>query len=56
MVLQDSLLVMLVKLVDRLPMPLPASKCGRGHPLVYSERLFRKRVSDYDYPSLARGP
>jgi hypothetical protein len=30
MVLQDSLLVTLVQLVDRLPMPMLAAKRGRG--------------------------
>lgn len=40
MVSQDSLLVTLVKLVDRLPMPAPAAKRGRGHPKVFSDRLF----------------
>ena len=31
MVSQDSLLVTLVTLVDRLPMPMPPQKRGRGH-------------------------
>jgi hypothetical protein len=44
MVLQDSLLVTLVKLVDRLPMPPQPSKRGRGHPVVYTDRLFLKAV------------
>src|SRR5919109_379203 len=44
MVSQDSLLVTLVKLVDRVPMPAPAAKCGRGHPKVYSDRLFLKAL------------
>jgi hypothetical protein len=52
MVLQDSLLVTLVKLVDRLPIPSPSGKRGRGHPRVYPDRLFRKRIGDYDCPSL----
>ncbi len=42
MVSQDSLLVILVKLVDRLPMP-PAKR-GRGHPKVYPDRLFLKAL------------
>jgi hypothetical protein len=42
MVSQDSLLVTLVNLVDRLPM-LP-QKRGRGHPKVYPDRLFFKTV------------
>ncbi len=44
MVSQDSLLVTLVKLVDRLPMPMPAQKRGRGHPKVYPDRLFLKAL------------
>ena len=44
MILQDSLLVMLVKLVDRLPMPPQPSKRGRGHPIVYTDRVFLKAV------------
>ena len=44
MVSQDSLLVTLVKLVDRLPMPVLATKRGRGHPIVYPDRLFLKAV------------
>ena len=44
MVSQDSFLVTLVKLVDRLPMPPQPSKRGRGHPIVYSDRLFLKAL------------
>src|SRR6266496_3895303 len=44
MVSQDSLLVTLVKLVDRLPMPALLTKRGRGHPKVYSDRLFLKAL------------
>jgi hypothetical protein len=44
MVFQDSLLVTLVKLVDRLPMPMPPQKRGRGHPKVYPDRLFLKAL------------
>src|SRR5712692_4236591 len=44
MVSQDSLLVTLVQLVDRLPMPMPSQKRGRGHPQVYSDRLFLKAL------------
>jgi hypothetical protein len=35
---------MLVKLVDRLPMPMLPTKRGRGHPTVYSDRLFLKAL------------
>src|SRR5947209_5314491 len=44
MVPQDSLLVILVQLVDRLPMPSQSSKRGRGHPVVYPDRLFLKAL------------
>jgi hypothetical protein len=40
----DSLLVTLVKLVDEVPMPPTAPKRGRGHPKVYSDRLFLKAL------------
>ena len=44
MVSQDSLLVTLVNLVDRVPMPALPTKRGRGHPKVYPDRLFLKAV------------
>src|SRR5690348_3602399 len=44
MVSQDSLLVTLVQLVDRLPMPSAPQKRGRGHPQVYSDQLFLKAL------------
>jgi hypothetical protein len=44
MVSQDSLLVTLVKLVDRLPIPALPTKRGRGHPKVYPDRLFLKAL------------
>ena len=44
MVSQDSLLVTLVQLVDRLPMPALPAKRGRGHPKVYPDRLFLKAL------------
>ena len=43
MVLQESLLVTLVKLVDRIPMPAPSPR-GRGRPPVYPDRLFLKAL------------
>jgi Transposase DDE domain len=43
MVLQDTVLVMLVKLVDRIPVPAPPPR-RRGHPIVYSDRLFLKAL------------
>jgi hypothetical protein len=53
MVSQDSLLVTLVHLVDRLPMPMSPQKRGRGHPKVYTDRLFLKSSGHHDYSSLA---
>ena len=44
MVSQDSLLVTLVNLVDRVPMPARPMKRGRGHPKVYPDRLFLKAL------------
>ncbi len=44
MVSQDSLLVTLIKLVDRLPLPALPTKRGRGHPKVYTDRLFLKAL------------
>src|SRR6266516_5365202 len=44
MILQDTLLVTLVKLVDRVPMPAQPSRGERGHPRVYSDRLFLKAL------------
>src|SRR5437764_6738403 len=44
MVPQDSLLVILVQLVDCLPMPPQPSKRRRGHPNVYTDRLFLKAL------------
>jgi hypothetical protein len=43
MIPQESLLITLVRLIDRIPMPQPP-KSGRGHPKVYSERLFLKAL------------
>ncbi len=43
MVVQESLLVILVKLVDSIPMPAP-DKRRRGHPKVYPDRLFLKAL------------
>ena len=44
MIHQDSLLVTLVKLVDRIPMPPPPAKRGRGRPKFYPDRLFLKAL------------
>lgn len=40
MVHHDSVLVMLVRLVDRLPAPSAPTKRDRGRPVVYADRLF----------------
>lgn len=44
MVVPASRLVALVRLVDRVPLPSPPPQRPRGHPLVYSDRLFLKAL------------
>ncbi len=44
MILQDSLLVTLVRLIDRLPLPTQPAKRGRGRPKVYSDHLILKAL------------
>jgi len=44
MIAQDTLFVIQVKLVDQIPISPPPSKRGRGHPKVYSDRLFLKAL------------
>ena len=44
MIVQESLLVMLVKLVDRIPMPSSPKKRGRGRPRFYPDGLFLKAL------------
>ena len=44
MIRRDSLLVTLVKLVDRVPMPSSLPQHGKGRPKVYSDRLFLKAL------------
>lgn len=44
MILQEPLLVILVKLVDCMPMPEAPQKRRRGHPKVYSDRLMVKAL------------
>jgi hypothetical protein len=41
---QHSLLVTLVELLDRLPIPPPSNKRGPGRPRVYTDRLFLKAL------------
>jgi hypothetical protein len=45
MIGQPSLLVTLVLLVDRLPLPPPPTKRGRGRPVTYPDRLFLKALA-----------
>jgi hypothetical protein len=44
MIGQDTLLVALVRLLDRLPAPLPPTKRPRGRPKTYGDRLFLKAL------------
>jgi len=44
MIPQDSLLVTLVSLIDRLPLPAHPTKQGRGRPKVYSDHLILKAL------------
>jgi Transposase DDE domain len=45
MIAHDSVLVQLVRLVDRLPAPPPSDACPRrGRPIVYSDGLFTKAL------------
>lgn len=44
MVEQDTLLVALVRLLDRLPLHLPPGKRPRGRPKTYSDLLFLKAL------------
>ena len=44
MIGHNSLLVTLVKLVERLPVPPPPTKRGPGRPQVYTDRLFLKAL------------
>lgn len=44
MIGQESLLVSLVRLVDRIPFPPPPAKRTRGRPKTYSNRLFLKAL------------
>ena len=44
MVPQATLLVLLVRLVDRIPTPPAPVKRGRGRPPTYSDRLFLKAL------------
>ncbi len=44
MIAQDTVLVQLVRLVDRVPAPPPPKRRPRGRPIVYTDRLFLKAL------------
>ncbi len=44
MITQESVLVQLIRLVDRILTPPPPPRRPRGRPLFYSERLFLKAL------------
>ncbi len=44
MIAQDTLLVQLIRLIDRIPTPPAPTRRSPGHPIVYSERLFLKAL------------
>jgi hypothetical protein len=43
MITQDTVLVQLIRLVERIPSP-PSPPCRRGRPIFYSEKLFLKAL------------
>jgi hypothetical protein len=44
MITKDTVLVQLIRLVDRIPTPPPPPRRPRGRPIFYSERLFMKAL------------
>lgn len=44
MITQDTLLVQLIRLIDRIPTPPPPTHRSPGRPIVYSDRLFLKAL------------
>jgi hypothetical protein len=44
MISQDSVLVQLIRLVERIPSPPPPPRRRRGRPVFYSEKLFLKAL------------
>jgi hypothetical protein len=44
MITQDTVLVQLIRLVDRIPTPPPPPRRPRGRPVVYPEKLFMKAL------------
>jgi len=44
MIAQDTVLVQLIRLIDRIPTPPPPTRRPPGRPIVYSNRLFLKAL------------
>src|ERR671916_3451753 len=44
MITQDSVLVQLIRLVERIPSPPAPPRCRRGRPIFYPEKLFLKAL------------
>ena len=44
MIYQESVLVQLIRLIERIPSPPPPPRRRRGRPIVYSEKLFLKAL------------
>lgn len=44
MITRDTVLVQLVRLLERIPAPLPPMRRPRGRPVFYSDRLFLKAL------------
>src|SRR5215203_5418047 len=44
MITQDTVLVQLIRLIDRIPTPPPPPRRPRGRPIFYSDRLFLKAL------------
>ena len=44
MIAQDTVLVQLIRLIDRIPTPPPPTRRPPGRPIVYSDRLFLKAL------------
>jgi len=44
MIYQDSVVVQLIVLIERIRSPPPPLRCRRGRPIFYSEKLFMKAL------------
>ena len=44
MLIREPLLVIFLKMIDRIPMPVASTKRKRGHPKEYSDRLILKAL------------